>query len=93
VAIYVHDTGPGLAPTTLADLFTLLASDPDDLTDAPGSGLGLKLAHRLAKALGGHLAASNTPEGGASFALRVPLQPARAKEAGERLFERLDSGA
>ncbi len=39
-----------------------------------GTGLGLSIAHRLASRMGMRLEVSNRPEGGAVFAVVVPIR-------------------
>jgi signal transduction histidine kinase len=68
VEITVLDSGPGLAPELLDKIF-----DPFFTTKPRGTGLGLTIAHRLVEAHGGELRADNRPEGGARFAVRLPL--------------------
>ncbi|MBI2950165.1 MAG: sensor histidine kinase, partial [Verrucomicrobia bacterium] len=42
-------------------------------TKSEGSGLGLWIAQQIAAGHGGGIQAANTPEGGAVFTLRLPL--------------------
>jgi len=72
--IRVADTGIGIAASDLDRIF-------EDFTqvDAPlqrrfrGTGLGLPLARRLARLLGGDVSATSTPGAGSTFILRLPL--------------------
>jgi signal transduction histidine kinase len=65
--IEIRDNGPGIAPSDLARIFI-----PFFTTKAGGHGIGLALAHRVVTEHGGSLTASNAPEGGAIFSLRLP---------------------
>lgn len=75
--VEVRDSGPGLAPEDLD-----VAFEPGVLHERyrgvrqVGTGLGLALVGRLAAGMGGWARAGNAPEGGAAFAIGVPLAPA-----------------
>ncbi|MBW8313568.1 MAG: two-component sensor histidine kinase, partial [Hydrogenophaga sp.] len=69
--LIVTDSGPGLAPEVLPRLF-----EPFFSTRAGGLGLGLSLCETLASGMGGSLTATNGPQGGAEFRLRLPLKDA-----------------
>ncbi|MDP9118180.1 MAG: sensor histidine kinase [Actinomycetota bacterium] len=69
--IEVLDTGPGVAPDALNDLFV------DGYTTKPrrgtvGRGLGLALVHRIVKRAGGSIDASTGP--GARFTVVIPTR-------------------
>lgn len=85
----VHDTGPGLDDAARDRMYALFRGDPDSLSVQPGEGLGLKLAHRMARTLGGHI--SVALDEGTTFLLRVPLDPATHIEPGPARPLRLDS--
>lgn len=70
LCIEVHDTGPGIDPARRAAIF-----EPFFTTKPEGSGLGLWIVQQIAMAHGGLVSAANHPDGGAVFALRLPLQP------------------
>src|SRR5687767_1004210 len=71
--IAVADTGPGLPPggeDAVFEEFLQLASG-NRAKREPGSGLGLALSRRLARAMGGELSAGNRDDGGAVFTLHL----------------------
>jgi len=76
VRVEVRDGGPGLAPEDLA-----VAFDRGELAQRyrgsrpVGSGVGLALVGELARRLGGRPVASLAPEGGACFAVVLPVRP------------------
>ncbi len=69
VVLEVADNGPGITDEHLAHIF-----EPFFTTKSPGNGLGLGLSisARIIDDLGGHLGATNRPEGGALFTLWLP---------------------
>jgi signal transduction histidine kinase len=77
-------SGPGAVELEIADSGTGLSDEARTRAFEPffstknGSGLGLSVVRRLLSALGGDVAATNCPEGGAAFTLRFPR---RALEA------------
>jgi len=66
VVIQVHDNGPGIAVADLQKIFI-----PFFTTKAKGHGIGLALTHRIITQHGGTLTATNSPEGGALFTIRI----------------------
>ncbi len=70
----VSDTGPGIAPSQLTRVFERFArADPGRSRGQGGFGLGLAIARSVAEVHGGTLTATNSPGGGATFVLRVPM--------------------
>lgn len=68
--IVVSDEGPGIAPDKLGALFNKferLGRSGDG-----GSGLGLYISRKLARAMGGELSVDSTPGEGARFTLELP---------------------
>ena len=71
VVIRIADNGPGVPEDLRERIF-----EPFFTTKPPekGTGVGLALCRALARAHGGSLTLEETPGGGASFILRLPLQ-------------------
>ncbi|HSR15037.1 MAG TPA: GAF domain-containing sensor histidine kinase [Gemmatimonadales bacterium] len=67
----VADQGHGIAPEMLEHVFDVYYTKAGE--EGRGVGLGLPLSRRLARLLGGDLLATNRPEGGAEFTLRLPV--------------------
>ncbi|MFM7133467.1 MAG: ATP-binding protein [Planctomycetota bacterium] len=65
----VVDEGPGIDPAILGSLFEPFVQGGD--RSRGGAGLGLAIARRCARLLGGDVVAANRPEGGAVFTLEV----------------------
>jgi CheY-like chemotaxis protein len=77
----VRDTGVGIAPEKLGSIFESFHPGESGLARAyPGLGLGLALAHKLAKVMGGQILVESQPGVGSTFALEVPLRRPTAAE-------------
>ena len=72
VAIYVHDTGIGIAASELPLVFDRLYRC-DSSRSQQGFGLGLSLALAAARAHGGDITAVSEPGEGSTFILTLPL--------------------
>jgi len=72
VCVAVGDNGEGVAPEIAARLFRPFATTKGHR----GTGLGLYISRQIAREAGGDLALVSPPEGGARFALSLPLAPA-----------------
>lgn len=71
VDLRVRDTGPGISLEVMTRLFEPFVSSKET-----GMGLGLVVSQRIIEAHGGSLRASNHPEGGACFELRLAVASA-----------------
>ncbi len=69
LVIQVRDSGPGVPVDKQSAIF-----EPFFTTKAEGSGLGLWIVQQIITAHGGAVDVSNAPDGGAVFALRLPLR-------------------
>jgi signal transduction histidine kinase len=74
--IEVADTGVGIAPELLPELFERGPRRTDG-----SAGLGLSITKRIVTALGGTVAAHNRAEGGSVFSARLPIAPSVANLA------------
>jgi CheY-like chemotaxis protein len=78
----VRDTGIGIPSEKLATLFESFQPGESGFARAfPGLGLGLALAHKLAKIMGGRILVESQPGVGSTFTLEVPLRRPAATEA------------
>lgn len=72
--ITVDDEGPGVPPEHLEKIFARFFSYRPGSPSANGhAGLGLPIAKAIIERYGGTIAASNRGEGGAAFAVRLPI--------------------
>jgi CheY-like chemotaxis protein len=85
LAIEVEDTGVGIPPTALARLFSSFAqADAATPRLFGGSGLGLMIAQRLARAMGGSISVASRPGRGTMFRVALALAPPSLPSAGLR---------
>ncbi len=78
VEVAVSDTGPGIPPHILPDIFTPFVS-----TKRRGTGLGLSVSRRIVEDHGGWITAETEPGQGAIFRVFLPLDGSNSG-AGER---------
>ncbi len=77
LAIAVHDTGIGIAPDRLEQLFdAFVQSDSSTTRRFGGTGLGLSISQRLAELLGGHIDVTSEVGTGSTFTLHLPVEVA-----------------
>jgi signal transduction histidine kinase len=69
----VQDSGPGLGPTTLEQVFEAFYT-----TKSTGLGLGLSICRSIIEAHSGRLWAEANEPRGAIFQLTLPAQPAHS---------------
>ncbi|WP_428563509.1 MAG: PAS domain S-box protein [Solidesulfovibrio sp. DCME] len=75
VAIAVADTGIGIAGDSLERIFEAFAQGDGSATRRfGGAGLGLAIARRLARLMGGDITVESSPGQGSRFSLALPLR-------------------
>ena len=86
--IRVQDTGIGIAPDVLNNLFQPFTQGDSSTTRRfGGTGLGLSISQRLARAMGGSIAAESELGVGSTFTLRLPLQAViGARTGGDEIY-------
>jgi signal transduction histidine kinase len=73
IAVHVHDTGPGIPAERLDDIFDPFTQvDGSSTRQAAGAGLGLTIARRLARLLGGDIRVARTTAQGSTFTITLP---------------------
>ncbi|MCC6262704.1 MAG: response regulator, partial [Bryobacterales bacterium] len=75
--ITVSDTGPGIPPGQELSIFDpYIRSENAGTQAAVGTGLGLSITKHLVLLLGGTVSVANTPSGGCTFTVELPITPA-----------------
>jgi signal transduction histidine kinase len=83
MAIYVDDDGPGIPPDRREEIFAEFTRLRPDV--GPGAGLGLSIARRIARMLGGDVTVDERIDKGSRFTLWLPIDSAiRRSQVGER---------
>jgi len=80
LVIEVQDHGPGIPEEVLPHVFDRFYKASASRPRSEGSGLGLSIALENAHIHGGEITAANSPEGGAVFTLRLPLDASEPKD-------------
>ncbi len=71
ILLSVTDNGPGVAADLRAQVFELFRSSKGQ----GGTGLGLAVARKIVRELGGDIELADPPDGGAEFRVRLPTVP------------------
>jgi two-component system sensor histidine kinase KdpD len=72
LVLSVTDSGPGIPPQSLPNLFDKFYRAPQ--SKPGGVGLGLSIVKGFVEAQGGKVSAANHPDGGAVFSIRMPIE-------------------
>ena len=80
IRIHVHDSGAGIEPELLAELFRPFHRLGQELGEIEGTGIGLAITKKLVEAMGGRVGAFSTPGQGSDFWLELPLDDGSAAE-------------
>jgi len=82
VKLAVQDTGIGILPEALGQIFRPFVQEDDSTSRRyGGTGLGLTISDRLAELMGGTITVESTPGVGSSFTATLPFQRPRQREA------------
>ncbi|NYV78382.1 ATP-binding protein, partial [Streptomyces sp. UH6] len=80
LVVQVRDHGPGIPEEVLPHVFDRFYKASASRPRSEGSGLGLSIALENAHIHGGEITAANSPDGGAVFTLRLPLDASSVTE-------------
>jgi CheY-like chemotaxis protein len=76
LSVRVRDTGIGIPPAKVKDLFQMfMQADTSTTRRFGGTGLGLAICHRLVALMGGEIAAQSKQGEGSEFSFSLPLAP------------------
>jgi len=80
LVIHVVDTGIGIAPDQITNLFEkFTVADDSSTSKYGGTGLGLALSQKLCKLMGGEISVESDVGKGSRFTIRMPLLSGRRK--------------
>ncbi|MDQ6680219.1 MAG: HAMP domain-containing histidine kinase [Pseudomonadota bacterium] len=81
VMVAVRDTGSGIGPNQMVNLFETFGKHDGETSSnyREDPGLGLPLSQRLCRLMGGDLTADSELGGGSCFTIRIPSHPAKHK--------------
>lgn len=75
VTVSVRDTGPGIAPERLGELFTPFNRLGREHGRIDGAGVGLALSQGLARLMDAEIRVDSQPGQGSTFILDLPAEP------------------
>jgi PAS domain S-box-containing protein len=84
IRIHVHDTGVGITPEQLSELFQPFHRLGQELGEVEGTGIGLAITKRLIEEMGGRVGAESVLGVGSDFWLELPLDGNAAEHNGGR---------
>jgi PAS domain S-box-containing protein len=89
----VEDTGQGISPDEVEDLFKAFTQTKAGRQTSQGTGLGLAIARKFVNLLGGDIQVSSRPNQGSIFRFTIQVQPATADSLSANSSERVESAS
>ena len=81
MVIEVSDTGPGIPPEKMEEIFLpFTQNDISSTRKFGGAGLGLSISRQLARLLGGDIAVSSRVDEGSTFTISVPFDSRQCRQ-------------
>jgi CheY-like chemotaxis protein/anti-sigma regulatory factor (Ser/Thr protein kinase) len=74
VKILISDTGPGVAPEDMGQLFEPFNRLGAEMTDIEGTGIGLAISKRLVELMGGRIEVASDVGVGTTFWIEFPIE-------------------
>jgi PAS domain S-box-containing protein len=74
----IEDTGPGIAPEELGQLFEAFAQTETGLKSTEGTGLGLAISQKFVELMGGTIQVNSQPGKGSIFSFEIQVSAAEA---------------
>jgi PAS domain S-box-containing protein len=80
----IEDTGPGIAPNELSDLFRAFRQTRTGLTTTEGTGLGLAISQKFVQLMGGSIFVTSQLYQGSVFTFQIQVRLTEATQDEER---------
>jgi signal transduction histidine kinase/NO-binding membrane sensor protein with MHYT domain/DNA-binding NarL/FixJ family response regulator len=84
----VEDTGPGIAPEEIEQVFAAFGQTRTGFTSGEGTGLGLPISQKFVQLMGGEITIESVLGHGSKFAFAIQVYPAQAAQSASRLSDR-----
>ncbi|MCT7951750.1 response regulator [Ancylothrix sp. C2] len=85
----IQDTGTGIAPAEMANLFQAFVQTESGQKAAEGTGLGLTITRKFIEIIGGQITVNSSIKKGTTFKFYIPLQEANPREITNQIQRRV----
>lgn len=89
VSFMVEDTGPGIAPEDMANIFEAFIQTDVGRSSTNGTGLGLPISRKYVQLMGGDLSVKSEVDRGTTFAFTIPVVQAEAADTRREIQRRI----
>ena len=80
----VKDTGPGIEPDQLGDVFEAFVQTNTGRQSQEGTGLGMAISQRFVNLMGGDISVNSTPQEGSTFQFEIVARSTRPVDSDRR---------